>query len=94
LAGHPGLKEVLRTIDELRGSGREEALQAALGVSGREVGERERGIDSEVVVGSGRIGEGERYAMRGLAEAIEEAVRPSRDGLLGLSWEENGPDME
>jgi hypothetical protein len=93
LAAHPGLKEVLRTIDGLRGSRREEALQAAVGVLGREDVGSERGIDSEVERRI-RIGEGERYAMRGLAEAIEKAVRPSRDGLVGLNWEENGPDLE
>ena len=87
LTAHPKLKELLRTIDGLEGSAREEALQAALGVSRGDVG---RGGGS----GSGReieivgIGEEERLAMRGLAEAVECAVRrESRDELFGLDWE-------
>ena len=87
LTTHPRLKEVLRTIDGLRGTEREEALQLALGLSRRDVGSgREREIDSEIEESG--IGEGERHGMRGLAEAIEAAVRASRDGLLGLDWEE------
>ena len=90
LTANPGLKEVLRTIDGLRGSEREEALQAALGVSRRDVGRGSAGAGAgeggEIgsVVG---IGEEERHEMRGLAEAIEAAVRRSREGLLGLDWE-------
>jgi len=65
----------------------------ALGVSRRDVGRSGGGsveIDSEIgergMVG---IGEGERHGMRGLAEALEGAVRGSREGLLlGLDWEE------
>ena len=91
LTTHPRLKEVLRTIDGLRGTEREEALQLALGLSRRDVGSgsgrgRGREIDSEIEESG--IGEGERHGMRGLAEAIEAAVRASRDGLLGLDWEE------
>ena len=76
---HPRLKEVLRTIDGLRGTEREEALQHALGVSRREIGSE---------IGEG-IGEGERRAMRGLAEAIEGACREKEEGTLGLDWEMN-----
>jgi len=68
---------------------REEALQIALGVSRRDVGRSGGEIGSEIgeraLVG---IGEGERHGMRGLAEALEAAVRGSREDLLGLDWEE------
>jgi len=85
LEANPKLKEVLRTIDGLEGSAREEALQASLGISRSDVrwddGSRSSGKGGEIV------SEGEvREAMRGLAEAIEAAVRGSREGILGLDW--------
>ncbi|KAI9447161.1 hypothetical protein F5148DRAFT_1252331 [Russula earlei] len=63
LEGHPRMKEVLRTMDGLSGSAREEALQASLGIWG----------DGGVVA----LEEEVRDAMRGLAEAIDGAVRGS-----------------
>lgn len=87
LRAHPRLKEVLRTIDGLRGSEREEALQLALGVSRRDVG---GGVEIVPEIGEG-IGEGERQAMRGLAEAIEAACREG-EGTLGLDWELDYPE--
>jgi hypothetical protein len=76
LTAHPGLKQTLREIDGLEGGAREEALQAALGVSRRELGgDGTEGID-----------EGEREAMRGLAEAIEARVRRG-SRAFGLDWE-------
>jgi hypothetical protein len=85
LTTHPRLKEVLRTIDGLRGTEREEALQLALGLSRRGQG---RGGEIVSEIEEGGIGEGERHGMRGLVEAIEAAVRANRDGLLlGLDWE-------
>jgi hypothetical protein len=75
-----GLKETLRRIDELRGSAREEALQASVGI-GRSLGE---------VSGLGDGG----GAMRDLAEAIETAVRGNRDGVLGLDWSGGCPERE
>jgi hypothetical protein len=75
----------LRTIDGLRGTEREEALQLALGLSRQDVGQGRGEIVSEIEESG--IGEGERHGMRGLVEAIEAAVRASRDGhLLGLDW--------
>ncbi|SRR5712691_7472642 len=87
LRAHPRLKEVLRTIDGLRGSEREEALQLALGVSPRDVsGGSGGGLEIVPEIGEG-IGGAERQAMRGLAEAIEAACREG-EGTLGLDWEE------
>jgi len=83
------LKEVLRTIDGLEGSAREEALHASLGISRSDVRWDADGCRS------GRRGEEMvrfseerevREAMRGLAESIEAAVRGSREGILGLDW--------
>ena len=84
LEGHPGLKELLRSIDRLRGPAREEALQATLGVC-RAQGDAE---DAEQIyrLGEMRIGEEERRAMRDLAEATEAAVRGSQEAILGLDW--------
>lgn len=79
LEGHAGLKELLRSIDRLRGPAREEALQASLGVSRRDA------ENAEQIYGL-RIGDEERSAMRELAEASETAVRGNRDAVLGLDW--------
>jgi hypothetical protein len=74
LRAHPKLKDLLRTIDGLRGAEREEALQLALEVGGDEI---EEGID-----------ESERLGMRGLAQAIEAACREGEGSgtQLGLVW--------
>lgn len=84
LDGHPEIKELLRSIDKLRGPGREEALQASLGVS-RIQGDAK---DAEEIrrFGEVRIGEEERRAMRELAEATEAAVRGNREATIGLDW--------
>ena len=84
LEGHPELKELLRSIDRLRGPAREEALQATLGVC-RAQRDAE---DAEQIyrLGEMRIGEEERRAMRDLAEATEAAVRGSQEAILGLDW--------
>lgn len=75
------LKETLRRIDGLRGSAREEALHASLGIG-------ERGL------GGGGDGDGGGDAMGELAEAIERAVRGDRDGngVLGLDWTNGCPE--
>ncbi|KAH8995237.1 hypothetical protein EDB86DRAFT_2804565 [Lactarius hatsudake] len=83
LEGHPGLKELLRAIDRLRGPAREEALQAALGVSRSQVNGRDT-ENAEQMYGV-RIGEEERKAMRELAEVTEMAVR-GNESILGLDW--------
>jgi hypothetical protein len=64
----------------MRGSAREEALHASLGIGQR----------GEVA------GSGGDEAMGELAEAIETAVRGKRDadGVLGLDWTEHCPEKE
>ncbi|KAI9437533.1 hypothetical protein H4582DRAFT_2150593 [Lactarius indigo] len=88
LEGHPGLKELLRAIDKLRGPAREEALQASLGVSRSQANGRDA-ENAEQLYGV-RIGEEERRAMRELAEATEMAVR-GNESILGLDWGDLGP---
>ena len=84
LEGHPELKELLRSIDKLRGPAREEALQATLGVS-RSQRDAEN-AEQIYRLGEVRIGEEERRAMRKLAEATEAAVRGNQETILGLDW--------
>ncbi|KAF8269285.1 hypothetical protein EI94DRAFT_1771344 [Lactarius quietus] len=84
LEGHPELKELLRSIDKLRGPAREEALQATLGVA-RSQRDAEN-AEQIFRVGEVRIGEEERKAMRDLAEAAEAAVRGNQGAILGLDW--------
>jgi hypothetical protein len=84
LEGHSGIKELLRSIDKLRGPDREEALQVSLGVSRSQVNTQE--AEQIHRFGEVRIGEEERKAMRELAEATEAAVRGNRDAILGLDW--------
>jgi len=88
LEGHPGLKELLRAIDRLRGPAREEALQASLGVSRSQVNGRDT-ENAEQIYGV-RIGEEGRRAMRDLAGATERAVR-GNEAILGLDWGDLGP---
>jgi len=78
LREHTALKETLRRIDGMRGSAREEALQASLGIG-------QRGED---------VGSGGDDGMRELAEAIERAVRCGGLGALGLDWTEDWPEKE
>ena len=84
LEGHPALKELLRAIDRLRGSAREEALQATLGVcrSQRDAENAEQTYRLGEVI----LGEEERGAMRELVEATEAAVRGNEEAMLGLDW--------
>ena len=81
LEGHPGLKELLRSIDKLRGPAREEALQVSLGVS-RDAKDAEQIHRFGEVI----IGEEDRRAIRELAEATEAAVRGNQEAILGLDW--------
>ena len=77
LSSHNRLPELLTSVDKLRGSEREYALQKALGVTAEEIEEHVGGrkeVDEDVV------------AFRQLAEAIEMAVRGGKDGILGLDW--------
>lgn len=77
LSEHPNVKPLLSSIDSLRGTEREAALQRALGVSpaGYHGGS---GIDK---LG---IGEDDVEAVRQLSSAIEGAIRSDRPGALGL----------
>ncbi|KAI0948963.1 hypothetical protein AcW1_008692 [Taiwanofungus camphoratus] len=72
LASHPQLPGLLRSIDQLRGPDREEALEQALGVSPS--------------IGARAQSEEDTRALRELAEAIEAAVRGGKQAVLGLDW--------
>lgn len=77
LSEHPNLKPLLRSIDLLRGTEREAALQRALGASQD---------DHQGVLGINRFGtgEGDIEAVRQLSSAIEAAVRGEGSSTLGL----------
>ncbi|RXW25044.1 hypothetical protein EST38_g805 [Candolleomyces aberdarensis] len=70
------LPELLKSIDNLRGSAREEALQKALGVTPPDVDAQflPKELDEDVL------------ALRELAESIEAAVRGDNKNALGLDW--------
>lgn len=77
LQSKKNLPELLRSIDNLRGRDREEALQKALGVTPADVDIQQlqpKELDEEVL------------ALRELAEAIEAAVRGDNTQALGLNW--------
>jgi hypothetical protein len=76
LASHPSLKELLISIDKLRGEDRELALQKALGVTP---------ADIDVQTQQRELTE-DMLALRQLAEAIEAAVRGENKSALGLDW--------
>ncbi|KAI0081990.1 hypothetical protein K474DRAFT_1586794 [Panus rudis PR-1116 ss-1] len=74
IAANPRLRDILRSIDQLHGEDRQEALQRALGVSSADV--RPPGIPDEEDI----------QALRRLAEAVEAAVRGGKHDVLGLDW--------
>lgn len=75
LQSKKNLPELLRSIDNLRGRDREEALQKALGVTPADIQQLQpKELDEEVL------------ALRELAEAIEAAVRGDNTQALGLNW--------
>ncbi|EDR11578.1 uncharacterized protein LACBIDRAFT_313928 [Laccaria bicolor S238N-H82] len=74
LADHENLPALLTSIDKLRGAGRDEALQRALGLT--EINDQARPEE---------LGE-DVLALRELAEAIEAAVRGENSSALGLNW--------
>jgi len=84
LEGHPGIKDLLRSIDRLRGPAREEALQATLGV--RRPQRDAKDAEHPYRLGEMILGEEEKGAMRELAEATEAAVRGNEEADLGLDW--------
>ncbi|GLB45076.1 hypothetical protein LshimejAT787_1901540 [Lyophyllum shimeji] len=77
LAKHPGLKQLLRSVDSLRGYDREHALQRALGVAAPDIKDisAPKELSEDVV------------ALRELAEAVEAAVRGGQESALGLDWD-------
>ncbi|KAI0666003.1 hypothetical protein C8Q78DRAFT_1062567 [Trametes maxima] len=75
LASNPRLREILRSVDVLRGEEREQALHEALGVG-----------ESRGKILIGRESEEDQRALRDLAEAIEAAVRGGKQDMLGLDW--------
>ena len=75
LAANPRLRDILKSIDSLRGEERELALHEALGVG-----------DSRGKVLLGQESEEDQRALRDLAEAIEGAVRGGKQDALGLDW--------
>jgi zinc finger HIT domain-containing protein 3 len=79
LAANPRLPELLRSVDQLRGEEREDALQHALGVSSS---------DTRVSVRADSADQSDEdvKALRSLAEAIEAAVRGGKQDTLGLEW--------
>ncbi|KII92705.1 hypothetical protein PLICRDRAFT_51063 [Plicaturopsis crispa FD-325 SS-3] len=83
LASNPQLPAILSSIDRLRGPDREEALQRALGVSPPDASDRYRGR-TEAFVQTDE----DKKALRGLAEAVEAAVRGGKQDVLGLDWDE------
>lgn len=77
LAAHPNLKQLLTSIDSLRGNDRGHALQRALGVAAPDI--RDISAPEEL--------SGDILALRELAEAIEGAVRGGKESALGLDWD-------
>lgn len=82
LSSNPCLLPLLRKLDKLRGTEREEALEALLGVTpdrSTSHGQRTapRTPDSEEV-----------KAFKQLAEAVEQSVREEKANVLGLDWVE------
>ncbi|KAI0368297.1 hypothetical protein BV20DRAFT_998864 [Pilatotrama ljubarskyi] len=75
LASNPRLREILRSIDGLRGEDRELALHEALGIG-----------ESRGKLLIGRESEEDQRALRDLAEAVEAAVRGGKQDVLGLDW--------
>ncbi|KAG9047121.1 hypothetical protein FS837_003005 [Tulasnella sp. UAMH 9824] len=77
LTTNPRLKDILRSIDALQGSAREQELEKILGVA----------VDGyRRPVGGGD--EEDMKALRGLAEAVEQAVRGEKaeGDVRGLDW--------
>ena len=77
LASNPRLREILRSIDTLRGEDRELALQEALGVGGSR---------TQALASLGHASPEDRDSLRQLAEAVEAAVRGGKQDTLGLDW--------
>ncbi|KAF5370060.1 hypothetical protein D9758_001383 [Tetrapyrgos nigripes] len=77
LASHPNLPAVLTSIDQLKGTDRDRALQQALGVTAPEIIDSSKSVELDE----------DTIALRALAEAVEAAVREDKNGALGLDWD-------
>lgn len=75
LSSNPNLKSVLRQVEELRGSDREEALEQLLGVSVRKHG-----------LISLKASEDDIKAMKEFSEALEKCIRGNEEDARGLDW--------
>ncbi|KAL4078237.1 hypothetical protein V8B97DRAFT_2021401 [Scleroderma yunnanense] len=89
LASNPHLRTLLTNIDSLRGAEREEALQRALGVDGKQLrNERNWQIRNDDVAVQEHEIEQHTRAFRMLAGAVEAAVRGGKEDMLGLDWDD------
>lgn len=75
---HPQLKELITSIDRLRGPTREDALQRALGVDPSQLRDYTGAMPAPVSE--------DVLALRELAEAVEAVIRGGKDDALGLDW--------
>ncbi|TFK64825.1 hypothetical protein BDN72DRAFT_846237 [Pluteus cervinus] len=78
LSSHLNLPNLLKSIDSLSGPDRELALQKALGVTPKDL--------TDITVNPGGELNEDVSTLRGLAEAIEAAVRGENKSALGLDW--------
>lgn len=72
------LRDLLRSIDKLRGESREDAIKRALGVSSLDVKPPSSASSTQ--------NSDDVQALRKLAEAVEAAVRGGKEDVLGLNW--------
>ncbi|KAN0091482.1 hypothetical protein V8E55_005048 [Tylopilus felleus] len=79
LLANPRLCAHLTSIDALRGSERDAALQRALGVDSRLLKNPDKGTEAGL--------HEDTRALRVFAEAVEQAVRGGREDMLGLDWD-------
>ncbi|KAF8486524.1 hypothetical protein JB92DRAFT_3090948 [Gautieria morchelliformis] len=77
LSSNPSLPQLLRKVDQLRGTEREEALEFLLGVKANRVPTSFTASPEEV------------KAMKRLSQAVEKSVRGENAGALGLDWAED-----
>ncbi|VDB91300.1 unnamed protein product [Peniophora sp. CBMAI 1063] len=84
LTTHPRLKDILRSIEALRGLHREEAIQRGLGVAADDQTGRTR-IGDRPNDDTAFVSADDKDALRQLAEAVEAVVRGGEGGL-GLDW--------
>jgi zinc finger HIT domain-containing protein 3 len=84
ISSSPSLPSLLRKLDQLRGSEREEALEKLLGVMTTRGALRGQQRTSQALDSSP---EGVK-ALKQLAQAVEKAVRDDKTDTLDLDWEE------